>query len=79
MIQAAAKALKVGGRLLMVANRGLPYEPVQKEAFKDSGEVAAIGYCYECFGIIVNTALLEKAMDFTFNLHITLFFLRFYT
>ena len=29
--------------------------------FKDSGEVAAIGYCYECFGIIVNTALLEKA------------------
>ena len=29
--------------------------------FKDNGEVAAIGYCYECFGIIVNTALLEKA------------------
>ena len=29
--------------------------------FKDSGEVAAIGYCYECFGIIVNTALLEQA------------------
>ena len=29
--------------------------------FKDSGEVAAIGYCYECFGIIVNTTLLEKA------------------
>ena len=29
--------------------------------FKDNGEVAAIGYCYECFGIIVNTALIEKA------------------
>jgi len=29
--------------------------------FKDSGEVAAIGYCYECFGIIVNKALLEQA------------------
>ncbi|MDD4311258.1 MAG: ABC transporter substrate-binding protein [Eubacteriales bacterium] len=29
--------------------------------FKDTGEVAAIGYCYECFGIIVNTALLEQA------------------
>jgi raffinose/stachyose/melibiose transport system substrate-binding protein len=29
--------------------------------FKENGEVAAIGYCYECFGIIVNTALLEKA------------------
>ncbi|MFC3074764.1 class I SAM-dependent methyltransferase [Shinella pollutisoli] len=39
MIRAAAKALKVGGRLLMVANRGLPYEPVLKEAFKESGEV----------------------------------------
>jgi len=29
--------------------------------FKDDGEVAAIGYCYECFGIIVNKALLEQA------------------
>ena len=29
--------------------------------FKEGGEVAAIGYCYECFGIIVNTSLLEKA------------------
>ena len=29
--------------------------------FKDTGEVAAIGYCYECYGIIVNTALLEQA------------------
>jgi len=28
---------------------------------KDTGEVAAIGYCYECFGIIVNTALLAQA------------------
>ena len=29
--------------------------------FKTTGEVAAIGYCYECFGIIVNKALLETA------------------
>ncbi|HWQ97034.1 MAG TPA: ABC transporter substrate-binding protein [Clostridia bacterium] len=29
--------------------------------FKDTGEVAAIGYCYECYGIIVNKALLEQA------------------
>lgn len=39
MIRTAAKSLKAGGRLLMVANRGLPYEPVLKEAFKDAGEV----------------------------------------
>ncbi len=29
--------------------------------YKESGELAAIGYCYECFGIIVNKTLLEKA------------------
>jgi raffinose/stachyose/melibiose transport system substrate-binding protein len=29
--------------------------------FKETGEVAALGYCYECYGIIVNTALLEQA------------------
>ena len=39
MIRMAAKSLKAGGRLLMVANRGLPYEPVLKETFKDSGEL----------------------------------------
>ena len=39
MIRMAAKSLKSGGRLLMVANRGLPYEPVLKDAFKESGEV----------------------------------------
>lgn len=38
MIRMAAKALKAGGRLMLVANRGLPYEPVLKEAFKESGE-----------------------------------------
>ncbi|MCD2184006.1 class I SAM-dependent methyltransferase [Rhizobium sp. GN54] len=38
MIRMAAKSLKAGGRLLLVANRGLPYEPVLKEAFKESGE-----------------------------------------
>ncbi len=29
--------------------------------FKSTGEVASIGFCYECFGIIVNKTLLEKA------------------
>ena len=29
--------------------------------YKESGELAAIGYCYECFGIIVNKTLLEQA------------------
>lgn len=33
MIRAAAKALKPAGRLFMVANRGLPYEPALKAAF----------------------------------------------
>lgn len=40
MIKNAAAALKTGGELLLVANRGLPYEPVLKELFKSSGEVA---------------------------------------
>jgi 16S rRNA (guanine1207-N2)-methyltransferase len=40
MIKTAANALKAGGELLLVANRGLPYEPVLKEHFKASGEVA---------------------------------------
>lgn len=39
MIRMAAKSLKSGGRLMLVANRGLPYEPVLKEAFKESGEL----------------------------------------
>ncbi len=38
MIKAAAKALKQGGRLMLVANRGLPYEQVLAESFKESGE-----------------------------------------
>ncbi len=38
MIKAAAKALKHGGRLMLVANRGLPYEPVLAENFKEIGE-----------------------------------------
>jgi 16S rRNA (guanine1207-N2)-methyltransferase len=33
VLAAAARALKPGGRLYMVANRGLPYEPVLKEHF----------------------------------------------
>ncbi len=37
-IKAAAKALKHGGRLMLVANRGLPYEPVLTENFKEIGE-----------------------------------------
>jgi 16S rRNA (guanine1207-N2)-methyltransferase len=38
MIKAAASALRGGGRLMMVANRGLPYEPVLDASFKESGE-----------------------------------------
>jgi len=40
MIKNAASALKTGGELLLVANRGLPYEPVLKELFKTSSEIA---------------------------------------
>ena len=38
MTPPAAKALRPGGRLLLVANRGLPYEPVLAELFRESGE-----------------------------------------
>ena len=38
MIRAAAKALRPGGRLLLVANRGLPYEPLLAEQMRESGE-----------------------------------------
>ena len=29
--------------------------------YTDDGKLASIGYCFECYGIIVNTALLEQA------------------
>ncbi|QQM31439.1 class I SAM-dependent methyltransferase [Martelella lutilitoris] len=38
LVKAAATALKPGGRLLLVANRGLPYEEVLSENCKKSGE-----------------------------------------
>lgn len=38
MIKTAASALRGGGRLILVANRGLPYEPVLAANFKESGE-----------------------------------------
>lgn len=38
MIKTAASALRTGGRLMLVANRGLPYEPVLAESFKEHGE-----------------------------------------
>jgi 16S rRNA (guanine1207-N2)-methyltransferase len=38
MIRAAATALKSGGRLMLVANRGLPYEPVLAAEFREHGE-----------------------------------------
>lgn len=38
MIRAAASALKNGGRLMLVANRGLPYEPVLGSEFREHGE-----------------------------------------
>jgi len=40
MIRAAARALKPGGRLILVANRPLPYEGVLAEAFSAHGELA---------------------------------------
>lgn len=40
LIRRAAESLRAGGELIMVANRGLPYEPVLKEAFRTSGETA---------------------------------------
>jgi len=39
MIKAASSALKPGGQLLMVANRGLPYDQVLKGSFKDVREL----------------------------------------
>lgn len=38
LIKTAATAIRSGGRLLLVANRGLPYEPVLAGLFKHSGE-----------------------------------------
>lgn len=38
MIRAASAALKPNGRLFMVANRHLPYEPVMAASFRHSGE-----------------------------------------
>lgn len=43
MIRAAGKALKLGGRLFMVANRQLPYEPVLAAAFSSHAELARDG------------------------------------
>ncbi len=40
MIAAAARALKPGGRLFLVANRGLPYEKTLAGLFRQSGETA---------------------------------------
>lgn len=39
IIKAASAALKPGGQLLMVANRGLPYDQVLKAGFKDIREL----------------------------------------
>ena len=38
MIKTASSALRGGGRLMLVANRGLPYEPVLAENFREHGE-----------------------------------------
>jgi 16S rRNA (guanine1207-N2)-methyltransferase len=40
IIRAAAKALKKGGRLMMVANRQLPYEAILQAEFTDWQELA---------------------------------------
>lgn len=43
MIRAAHAALKPGGRLFLVANRGLPYEAELTRLFRKSGEIARDG------------------------------------
>jgi 16S rRNA (guanine1207-N2)-methyltransferase len=43
MIRAASSALKHGGQLLMVANRGLPYDQALKAGFKDVQELRSEG------------------------------------
>ncbi|MFA6153988.1 class I SAM-dependent methyltransferase [Mesorhizobium sp.] len=43
MIRAAAKALKPGGRLFVVANRQLPYERILSAAFSSHAELARDG------------------------------------
>jgi 16S rRNA (guanine1207-N2)-methyltransferase len=43
MILAAARALRPGGRLFLVANRQLPYEGVLAREFRKTGEVARDG------------------------------------
>lgn len=43
MIRAASNALKPGGQLFMVANRGLPYEPAMKAGFARVEELADEG------------------------------------
>ncbi len=48
MVRAAAKVLRPGGRLLMVANRQLPYERVLAAAFSSYGEIAGDG-AYKVF------------------------------
>jgi 16S rRNA (guanine1207-N2)-methyltransferase len=43
MIRAASAAMKPNGRLWLVANRGLPYEPALAAGFKQSGELLRDG------------------------------------
>lgn len=43
MLRAAHGALKTGGRLFLVANRGLPYEAELKRSFRTSGEIVRDG------------------------------------
>lgn len=43
MIRAASAALKAGGKLFLVANRGLPYEKVLQSGFARSGELCRDG------------------------------------
>lgn len=43
MVAAAGRALRKGGRLWMVANRGLPYEPALAAGFSSSEEVVRDG------------------------------------
>ena len=60
MIRAAAKALKPGGRLFMVANRQLPYETVLAAVFSSHGEIAREGTVQGVLGAALSALTLRS-------------------
>jgi len=63
MIEAAARALKPGGRFYMVANRGLPYEPMLKASFA-SFEILADNNKFKVTKAAADPALSPRAEAF---------------